>query len=250
MSKLEIEIQGSGVTVVFIHGLGGTSNVFTPQVGVLSRFFRCLRPDLPGAGRSPAAGPVSIESLATSVLDLIDDSAHVVAHSMGTIVAQHLALRAPRKVKSLTLLGPIHSPSDAAREAMRARAATARTEGMRPIADTVVQGGTSAETKAHRPEIAAFVRELIMRQNAESYAFHCEALASATSANLAGIAQPVLLITGDEDGTSPPIAASEMARQLPRSQLRILNRCGHWASVERATEVNSALVEFLIRDVP
>jgi pimeloyl-ACP methyl ester carboxylesterase len=248
MSKLEIEIQGSGNPILFIHGLGGTSNVFTPQVGVLSRFFRCIRPDLPGAGRSPSNGVASIESLVESVLPLLEEPAHVVAHSMGTIVAQHLAVRAAERVKSLVLLGPIHEPTSAGRDAMRTRAATARAEGMRPIADAVVQGGTSADTKAHRAEVAAFVRELVMRQSPESYAAHCEALACAEPASLAQIYQRVLLITGDEDGTSPPRAVSEMARSLPRAQMRILDRCGHWASLERPAEVNAALLEFLVRD--
>lgn len=250
MANLSIEVHGSGDPILFIHGLGGTSNVFTPQVDVLSRFFTCLRPDLPGAGRSPLSGRISIESLVTAALDVIDAAegqrpVHLIAHSMGTVIAQHLALRAPQKVRTLSLIGPLHAPTDVVRQAVRARAAIARTEGMRPIADAIVQGGIAADTRAHLPAVAAFVREIIMRQDAEGYACHCEALAAAEPAQLGQIAQPTLLITGDEDSTSPAMAVAGLARQMPRARLKILSRCGHWASLERPLEVSEALIGFL-----
>jgi 3-oxoadipate enol-lactonase len=40
---------------------------------------------------------------------------HVVAHSLGTIVALHLAAREPKTVRSLALFGPPLAPPDAAR---------------------------------------------------------------------------------------------------------------------------------------
>lgn len=244
-----VETHGSGDPIVFVHGLGGTSNVFGPQVGVLQRYFQCIRPDLPGSGRSPAGGPLSIDRLVDAVLGLMRarslPPAHLVGHSMGTVVCQHLALRAPEAVRSLTLLGPIHAPAEAGRAGLRDRAAKARTEGMAPIADAVVQGGTSAETRAHRPELAALVREILMRQDPEGYARTCEALAAARPAEVGAIACPVLLVTGDEDGTAPPTAARALARTFPAAQLRILDRCGHWTTFERPAEVNEAMINFL-----
>ena len=145
----------------------------------------------------------------------------------------------------LTLLGPIHAPAEAGRAGLRDRAAKARTEGMAPIADAVVQGGTSAETRAHRPELAALVREILMRQDPEGYARTCEALAAAQPAEVGAIACPVLLVTGDEDGTAPPTSARALARTFPAAQLRILDRCGHWTTFERPAEVNEAMINFL-----
>lgn len=248
--KLAIEINGAGDPVLFIHGLGGTSNVFGPQVNVLSRFFTCIRFDLPGAGLSPSGMAGTIDDLVTSALTVLDRAAvtapvHVVAHSMGTVIAQHLALRAARQVRSLSLLGPIHAPGDAARKGLETRAGIARTEGLTAIADQVVAGGTAAETKANRPEVTAFVRELVMRQPAEGYARHCEALARAEAADVARIPAPVLLITGDEDNTSPSPACAALAGKFPDAELLILDRTGHWPTLERPGEVNKALMNFL-----
>ena len=250
IGAIAIESTGTGSPVLFIHGLGGTSNVFGPQVGVLSRFFACHRFDLPGAGRSPSKETATIDALVSSALSVLDSlglgvPVHIIGHSMGTIVAQHLAAKAPDRVQSLALIGPIHAPSPAARAAFRDRAAKVRAEGMASIADQVVAAGTSAETKAARPEIAAFVRELILRQESEGYAEHCEAISVAVAADLTGIEVPVLLITGDEDNTSPVPASVTMASALPDATLEILARTGHWATLERPDEVSQLLVAFL-----
>jgi 3-oxoadipate enol-lactonase len=249
VQQLNVEVHGTADPVVFVHGLGGTSNVFTPQIGALSRFFQCVRFDLPGSGRSPIYGDVSIPGFTDAVLAVLDsrgiERVHVVGHSLGTIVCQHLAVRHPERVRSLALIGPLHAPPEAARPALRDRAAKARAEGMVGIADAIVQGGTSANTKASRPEVAAFVREILMRQDPEGYARTCEALAAAEPADVARITCPTLLMTGDEDGTAPPPAVRALASKISGSNLRILDRCGHWTTFERSAAVNEALINFL-----
>ena len=47
-----LEVTGEGFPVVMIHGLGGTSNMFQPQMQALSGY-RVIRVDLPGSGRAP-----------------------------------------------------------------------------------------------------------------------------------------------------------------------------------------------------
>lgn len=247
-ANMTIEIHGDGDPVLLIHGLGGTANVFGPQVSVLSRFFRCIRPDLPGSGRTTASGPFTLVEVADAMAELLSaqGKAHVVAHSMGCVVATHLAARRPDLVRSLSLIGPLLAPPEPARAALRDRAAKARAEGMVGIADAIVQGGTSAETKAHRPEVAALVREILMRQDAEGYALTCEALAGADAADTARITAPTLLITGDEDGTAPPRNVALIQSKIAGAKLAILGRTGHWTTFERPNEVTTAVLNFLL----
>ena len=249
-SQMVVETTGAGDPILFVHGLGGTSNVFTPQVGVLSRFFECIRPDLPGSGRTASAGTFTLPGLAGDLAAFLDErgvkSAHVVGHSLGTVVCQHLAVQRPDLVRSLALIGPLAEPPPPARAALTDRAAKARAEGMAGIADAIVQGGTSADTRAHRPEVAALVREILMRQEPEGYALTCEALAAVDAADASRIACPTLLITGDEDGTAPPARVKQLAAAIVGAKMQILDRCGHWTTFERPAEVNNALVNFLI----
>src|SRR5213078_4510644 len=104
IERMAIEVDGQGEPLVMIHGLGGTSNAFTPVIDGLARQLQVIRPDLPGAGRSPTSG--------RAVTALGIGRANFAGHSLGTIVCFHIALRNPRLVKSLALIGPLLAPAD------------------------------------------------------------------------------------------------------------------------------------------
>lgn len=253
INGLAVEIVGEGDTVLCIHGLGGSSNVWTPVAGALQPFQR-IAPDLPGSARSElTAGPLSIEGLVETIAALARKlelkSVHVVAHSLGTIVAQHLAVAHPTLVRSLALFGPLVAPPDAGRPGIRARAELARkgAVAMQDIADAIVQGATSKETKAERPVVLAAVRELIMRQPSEGYAQSCEALAAAQSAALESIAVPVLLVTGDQDGVAPAANVEAMAKRLADASVVVLPGCGHWTTLEQPERCAQELETFYAR---
>lgn len=245
---MAVEVEGEGAPVILLHGLGGTSNLFTPQLGAL-RGRRVIRPDLPGSGRSPFSGRLSIEGFAEAVVRLARvlgvERADFAGHSLGTLVCQQIALLQPWLVRSLALFGPLSEPPEPARAALRARAAKARAEGLAEIADAIVQGATSSETKERRPLAAALVRELVMRQPPEGYAATCEALAEARAADLTRIACPVLLMTGDEDAVAPASMMRAMAERLERARAETLSRCGHWTTLEKAEDVGRAFRDFL-----
>lgn len=250
---MEVDCAGDGAPVILLHGLGGTSNSFTPQIAVFARGFRCYRPDLPGSGRTPLpatpqGGRLSIDGFVAAILALADaeghDRFHLVGHSLGTVVCQHLAARVPDRVLSMALLGALPAPPDAGRAGLRQRAAEARRDGMAGIADAVCGATTAAATRADLPVALAAVRESLMRQPAEGYAATCEALAEARPAALEGLQMPCLLLTGAEDPVAPPEVARGLAARLAEARLVLLPRCGHWATFERAAEVNRELRHF------
>jgi 3-oxoadipate enol-lactonase len=248
IERMAVEVAGSGEAVVMLHGLGGTSNVYAPQMALLDPRFRTIRPDLPGSGRSPSSGGLSIQGFAETVVRALRvlgvEQAHFVGHSMGAIVCFTVALEHPGLVRSLALFGPLLAPPDAGRQGLRDRAAKARAEGMADIADAVVAGATSADTRANRPVAAALVRELLMRQDPDGYARSCEALAAAAAPEVARIRCRALLVTGDEDAIAPPSSVGAIAGAIPGARTVTLRRCGHWTTLERAEEATAALREF------
>ena len=86
--QIQLEIEGDGPPIVFLHGLGASSSSFQPLLDSLGGF-RCIRPDLPGAGRSSVPfAKITMDSLVEAVRDVLRTvagaPAHLVAHSMGT----------------------------------------------------------------------------------------------------------------------------------------------------------------------
>jgi pimeloyl-ACP methyl ester carboxylesterase len=257
VDRIAVDVEtptGGGDAALCIHGLGGTSNTWMPLMPALSRF-TAVRFDLPGSGRSHRVeGPLSIDRFVQACLKVLAslglERVHVLGHSLGTIVAAHLAVHEPKRVRSLALFGPLLAPPDVARTNIKARAAKARSGGvcgMQAIADSLVQGATSAETKAKRHAAVAYVRETLMRQDCEGYARTCEALAEAEPAETAAITCPTLLVTGDEDVVAPPQAVRAMGQKIAGSQVEVLRGCGHWTPIEKADECIDILRRFYAR---
>lgn len=249
---LAVEISGAGPCVVFLHGIGGTSNVFQVQADALSSAHQVIRPDFAGAGRSPPADDISIDSHAEDVAAVLDTlrvgPAVVVGHSMGTLVARTLAARYPHKVAALALFGVIQPPDEAGREAIRDRAALLRAEGTAAIASAIVDRSLSAATRSRQPTIAAFVRELVMRQDPEGYARNNEALSAATDPGAISPARPLLVVAGRDDLLSPLSAAYQTAHD--DTEVQVVDDVGHWIPLEDARRTTELLSAFISRREP
>ena len=97
VGSMKVEDQGEGAAVVMIHGLGGTSNSFQTLISTLDGY-RILRPDLPGAGRSPLRpGRPGIAGLVAAVLDCLNASG----------VKKHILLGIPWGRSYASILPPI-----------------------------------------------------------------------------------------------------------------------------------------------
>jgi 3-oxoadipate enol-lactonase len=249
VGQLVGEVEGDGFPVVMIHGLGGSINMFQPQLVALSGR-RIIRLDLPGSSRSPRP----IEALTidlmtatviTAVRSLRVSRAHFVGHSMASIVCQKIAANEPALVASLTMFGGLAEPLSATREALGKRAQLVRSGGIADVADQIIANTLSAHTRETNPAAVAFVREVITRQDPESYARTCEALAKAEAADPRLISAPALLVTGDADAVNPPSVAQALADKISGAVFRSIDRCGHWATIEKAQESNRLLVDFL-----
>ncbi len=108
----------------------------------------------------------------------------------------------------------------------------------------------ASETQQKRLSTVAFVRESVMRQDPEGYAATCEAMVEARGIDLARIRCPVVLIAGDEDAVAPQSAVQMMRERLRNASATVLAKCGHWTTIEKPEECNTALREFLARTGP
>lgn len=243
LGSLVAERHGAGPAVVMVHGLGGSSGSFETLMPALDGFC-VLRPDLPGAGRSAfRPGRPGIAGLVAAVRECMRATgvsrAHLVGHSMGALVCQHIAADAPEMAASLTLFGALLEPAPAARTALAERAREARTAGMAGIADAVSSGslgGGAAGSAA-----GAFVRETLLRQNPSGYAAHCEALAAAHAADHTAIRCRTLLVHGADDPVAPAAMAKRIRESIDGAHLETLPGVGHWPMLEAPARVAELL---------
>lgn len=236
LGSMVMEDAGEGPAVVMVHGLGGSSNSFETLMDALGGY-RVLRPDLPGAGRSPLRpGLDGLRGLAASLWDLVRSAgverAHLVGHSMGTLVCQYLAAEHPRFVSGLTLFGPILEPPAAARQALKERAEQAQAEGMAGIAEAVATASVAAASRRRNPVAKAFVRESVSRQDPLGYAAHCRALSACAAADHAAIGCPTLLVAGEADPVAPVAMAGDLRQRIDGAALEVMPEVAHWMMIE------------------
>lgn len=245
---VNVETKGTGEAVVFVHGLGGDLNIWHSQVNACSRFFKTVAYDLRGSGRTDVSqSEYSIELFVEDLKTLLEiesiESAHIVAHSMGTMIVEQFAVVYPESVKSLTLVGGFTEPPEGARKALADRSTMVSENGMESIADTILEGGFASYTKVNQA-VMGLVRSLLQKNDEQGYAASCRALAEAKSINQRDVKVPVLLIVGDEDKTTPIPMSKTLYKNFPNAELVILPNCGHWATIEKPNEVNAAIMTF------
>ncbi len=109
-THLAYEIRGTGPLVVFVAGLGSDSSSWLPVVEQLQEFYTCLIYDHRGLGDSSLGDPgrpYDIELLADDLEELLAalgwDRVHLIGQSMGGVVAQHYAIKYPKRLLSLAL---------------------------------------------------------------------------------------------------------------------------------------------------
>ncbi|MGC3940736.1 alpha/beta fold hydrolase [Roseobacter sp. EG26] len=247
--SLVVEDTGDGFPIVLLHGLGGTSNTWQPLMTALGNM-RAIRPDMPGSGRSALGSQrlsiaVMVEAVTQWLTDRGIETFHLVGHSMGTIVCQHIAARFPDRVKGLVLYGALTEPPQTAREGLLLRATHARKENLAGIADQIVQNTLAPSTHRENPAAVAFVRESVLRQTGDGYAANCEALSLAEAADWRKITASTLLVTGESDPVAPVSMGRLLSEKISGAKLEILPGCGHWTPLEKPEQSAVLLRGFL-----
>jgi pimeloyl-ACP methyl ester carboxylesterase len=242
--------KGEGPPVVLVHGLGGTLHVWYGVIENLALHHHVIALDVSGHGRSDAGRSApSIAGYADDVRALIEalelPAVTLVGHSMGTLIAQHLAATRPEVVDQLVLVGGISYFEPPAKDAYIKRAEIVEADGMDGLVDDWLPGALAPRTAAHSPQLVGLLRDLFLRNNPQNYANACRALAKAPSILREQIGQPTLLVVGDHDRSTPIAMTEELHRDIPVSLVRVIPSAAHWVTLEQPDAVAAAILEFL-----
>ncbi|BGP30349.1 hypothetical protein JCM10296v2_002103 [Rhodotorula toruloides] len=240
-------------TIIFIHGLGGSSTNFAAviQAAGLADTYRVVSFDFEGHGLSPLRGngSTSVEGYVASVAEVFDcvgaDKATVVGHSLGGLIATTLAAKHASRVDKLILLGPVKKMAPGGVDALTKRAETVRSGGMSAIVDAVSTAGCSAKTNSSRPLSKAAVRASLLASQPEGYAQACLALAHADDPDYSAITAPTLIVAGSEDKTSPQSTIDFLSGAIPGAKVTKIEDIGHWHQVEDVDAVAREIRTFV-----
>jgi 2-hydroxy-6-oxonona-2,4-dienedioate hydrolase len=250
-------------TVVLLHGSGPGATAwsnFGSNVQALAQHHRVLAIDMPGWGKSPAAR-VSDRDHATTLGQVLDalgiSRAAVVGNSMGAVTSLKFAAVAPERVSHVVTMGAamvgqpmMFSAADGPSEGLRALFAAYRDpspQSMKRLVEVMtfdrafasddLAAQRSANALAYPEHLANFVADLdaglpIVQQPPGLQ-------------DIRGISAPTMLIHGRDDRVLNLEHSLRLVSSISNARLIVLNRCGHWAQLEHASEFNRLVHHFV-----
>jgi 4,5:9,10-diseco-3-hydroxy-5,9,17-trioxoandrosta-1(10),2-diene-4-oate hydrolase len=255
---------GVGEPVVMLHGGGPGASAwsnFGPNLPEFAKRYRTFLVDQPGFGQSdkPEITSQYFAFAADALVRLLDvlavERVHLVGNSLGGGTAVRFALDHPDRAGRLVLMAPGGLGLNVF--------ASDPTEGVKRLVQFGAPPGPSKE------KLATFLRTLVYDQALVTDELVDERYASAsTPESLRAMAsmgasfardpeagmlwrdayrlrQRVLLIWGREDRVNPVDGAFVALKLVPRAQLHVFGRCGHWAQLEKFAEFNRLATDFL-----
>jgi 3-oxoadipate enol-lactonase len=248
---IHYEVSGSGPWLTLSHSLCCDVSMWQPQLAALEKHFTVLRFDTRGHGGSDApAGAYTFDQLADDVLGLLDalqiGRTHFCGLSMGGMIGQHLALKAPQRIDRLVLADTTSRMPAEAQPLWAERIRVAQEQGMAAHVQPTLERWFTAPYRAAHPEVMERIGSLIRSTPPAGYVGCAHAIAGIDmTGRLSAIQAPTLVIVGRDDVGTPPAMSEAIAAAIPGARLEIIPEASHLSSIEQADAFNRLLLDFL-----
>lgn len=257
-AELHVHVAGpqDGPVLLLLHAFPLHGGMWAAQVEALLGEWRVVVPDFRGFGQSDVGdGQYAIDFYADDLFKLLEAPAlalegPVVACglSMGGYVLLRAVEREPDRFRALVLADTRSGADDDEGRLKRLAAVrTLRRHGAAAYATSFAESAVGRSTREHRPEVVEAVKAMARANPVAGMVGAQLAMAARTdtTASLARIDVPTLVVVGEEDTLTPPDLSREMAGRIGGARLEVLPGAGHLTSVEAPEAFNRALKGFL-----
>lgn len=243
---------GRGPALVLVHGIGGYSASWRPQLDALQDAFRVIAWDAPGYGGSALRSPrPHADDYAAALLALLDrlgiGAAHLVGHSLGAVFVAALCRLRPGLAQRVVFLHPVTGtgslPPEQRDTVRNGRINDLKSLGMRGFA---ANRGRAILGSLGSPDALAEAIAVMADVPEAGYLAAWEAMCAADIfPDLGHVRGPALVVCGSADPVSPPATGERIAAALPDATFAVIDGLGHYGSLEVPDQVNRMLRDFL-----
>jgi len=246
---LAYEEHGQGEPILLLHGLTGNRHMFAHEVNILKKYFRVVLLDARGHGESSKPASYTLNDHVGDVLTLLDhlqiEQTYLLGVSMGSYIAQGVAIASPERVKKLILVATKSEGKTSSMEALFTRHEN-ELEGL-DFSEKVLKA-----SKYMFHDLGA-VAKWSQEAAEKSPALTPTEIAAANKAlegfdfreDLYRVTAETLVISGDYDELNPPEVGRATARLIPHATFAEFNQSGHAPNVEQPMLFLDFVLEFL-----
>ena len=253
--KLYYERAGHGPPLILIMGTGLDHSCWDPQIEAYQDHFECVYFDNRGTGKSGSSGAeLTVRTLAKDTSALADalgiESSHVAGLSLGSCIAQELALMRPDLVQTLQLHGTWARAYGYAARKFEAQLRLLEVLDLRSFYEISVLWFLTPAYMHECPERVARQIDSIVAaapSKEDLIKLYRANLKHDTLDRLHAIRVPTLVTVGSFDVALPPMYGREVAGAIPRAELVVFEGGGHLHNIEHPEEFNRVTLEFLTR---
>lgn len=237
--------------VTLSHSLATDLSMWDPTVPALKDRFRVLRYETRGHGRTDAPkGAYTLDQLADDALGLLGalgiERTHWVGLSMGGMIGQTLALKAPQVFASLSLCDTSSRVPAEAKPAWQDRIRTAESQGMEPLVEPTLARWFTEPFRNSRKDVIGAVATMIRNTPPAGYAGCCHAISSLDLTDrIHAIKMPAIAIVGEDDPGTPVAAHKVIHERIAGCRLEVIPRAAHLSNIEQPDAFNKVLTSFL-----
>jgi len=241
---------GKGEPLFLFHSLLSDRASFDAVAPELAKSFRVIVPELPGFGRSQAAGS-GLADVADRMAEAVKDAsggqaAIVLGNGYGGFVALQMAIRHPGIAARFVFADCGAAFSEPGREAFRNMAAASKAKGMDAISDVAMRRLFAPEFQAQHPDLMADRRAAFLKTNGDVFRAACAQLAGLDlRGELHKVKAPALVVVGEHDEATPPPMSHELAAGLPDARLKVIAGCAHVPQLQAPKLFLETISDFL-----
>ncbi len=238
--------------LLLLNGLTMTTAAWGLQTPVFSEHFRTLCMDFRGQGKSarPEASQYALSRQADDCAGLLDalqiESADVIGLSYGGMVAQHLAVRHPARVRRLVLADTLAWSDSVNRQIADSWQLAIEAGGRRLQFELSLPLVFGHRYLAANPAVIQLLREQAAMADWEPVRrLTLGVLDHDLRQQLASLACPTLIAVGAEDRFTPYHHAQLLSSLIPGARLEVIPDCGHASPLENPKAFNQIVLTFL-----
>ena len=266
--NIDYAVHGRGEPLVLIMAFAAPRRAWFFQTRAFRKYYKVITFDNRGVGKTDKPSePYTVRTMADDTIGLMDylniDRAHILGISLGSLIAQEVAINYPERVRKLILVAAIavgegmREVTEGMRRALGLEEGYSEEEARNVMNNNVMNNidvmkyftrltALSFNKRLYRVFIVPLSKKQAKRVGYKGLMGQIQASSSCeTLDKLHTIEAPTLVLVGAEDRVIPPHSSDVIASRIPHARLVKVDGGSHVLFLEMRGRFNKEVLNFL-----